>query len=305
MRTTRVMSANSSRNRRALGVVAAALIGFVTGIIVAILGARMAPAVFEENTREAADTSDHFPQPPAQLLDHEFDDVGVVVFDRTRSRITVAYNAEEQFTSASLVKLLIAFDALERGASESDVHVMIAESHDAIAGQLWVEGDGPALVTEWANRLGLDGTEAPEEWGKWGDTLTTAADMVKVYRYLLEEAPPRTREVVLAALRASTPYGNDGFYQRFGIPDAAGGLPVAVKQGWACCTDERVLHTSGLVGDDDRYIVAVLSRTSREVDDETVSRNLTSYVARVLDAAGVDRESPLPTRIPVRPPNHG
>lgn len=241
------------------------------------------------------------PRPPKRLVvDHGFDDIGVLVYDHARPGIALEHNAHEQFTSASLVKLLIAFDALEQGAPPSDVHTMIAESHDPLAGQFWVWGGRPDLVTRWAERLGLENTEAPELPNMWGDTLTTAADMVKVYRYLLHEAPPKTRDVVLSALRASTPHGHDGFYQHFGIPDAAGELPFAVKQGWACCTDERVLHTSGLVGHDDRYIVVVLTRTSRDVGYETVSANLTSYVRQVLEATGMDLHSPLPERPPVR-----
>lgn len=246
------------------------------------------------------------PEPPRQLVaGHGFTDVGVMVYDHARARVTLEHNAHEQFTSASLVKLLIAFDALEQGAPPSDVHPMLAESHDQLAGQFWVHGGGPDLVTRWAERLGLESTEAPELPNMWGDTLTTAADTVKVYRYLLHEAPPKTRDLVLSALRDATPHGHDGFYQYFGIPDAAGELPFAVKQGWACCTDERVLHTTGLVGDDDRYIVAVLTRTSSDVEYQTVSERLTAYVEQVFTATGVDHDSSLPERTPVRDPRRG
>lgn len=248
---------------------------------------------------------------PAELLDgHGFDDVGVMVVDRARPGVVLAHNAHEQFTSASLVKLLMAFEALAHGEPASDVHTMLATSHDPLAGEYWVRYGGSELVANWAQRLGLQHTTPPERPNMWGDTLTTAADTVAVYEYVLHEAPQRTRDVVLSALRAATPLGHDGFDQYFGIPEAARrqGLSFAVKQGWACCTDDRILHTSGLVGtagDPDRYLVAVLTRSPLSTGYDTASTNVTAFVGRVLDTAGVDHDSPDPQTTPVRDPDPG
>jgi hypothetical protein len=44
----------------------------------------------------------------------------------------------------------------------------------------------------------------------------------------------------------------------------------------------RMLHTSGLVGDDDRYIVAVLTEHPASVDYATGSRRVTTVVSKLL-----------------------
>ncbi|WP_307845915.1 serine hydrolase [Saccharomonospora sp. NB11] len=230
--------------------------------------------------------------PDEVVHEHGFEDVGLVVVDRARPGVVLTHAPHAIFTSASLVKLLLAFEALDRGEPASDVHTMLATSHDPLASRLWVRYDGPRLVTSWAQRLDLRHTVPPERPAMWGDTLTTAADTVAVYDHLLRDAPPRTRDVVLSALQASTPRGHDGFDQRFGIPDAAlrHGLSFAVKQGWACCTDHRVLHTTGVVGEGaepDRWLVAVLTRSPRSVDYTTASANVTEFVTEVLGTAGV------------------
>ena len=98
---------------------------------------------------------------------------------------------------------------------------------------------GPAIVTRWAAKLNLTGTRPPADPGKWGDTRITAKDVVRIYQYVLAKAPG----AILTALRGATERGSDGFRQYFGIPDAAGGRPWAVKQGWSCCNPARTLHT--------------------------------------------------------------
>jgi hypothetical protein len=101
---------------------------------------------------------------------------------------------------------------------------------------------------------------------------------VRIYQYVVAHAPG----AILAALRAATERGSDGFRQYFGIPDAAGDRPWAVKQGWSCCGPTRMLHTSGLLGEDGRYIVAVLSEHPASVDYSTASKRVTAVVSALL-----------------------
>jgi hypothetical protein len=117
----------------------------------------------------------------------------------------------------------------------------------------------------------------------------SAADTVRIYRYLLDTAPAPVRDYVMGNLRQSTRCGVDGFDQHFGIAGSFA-RPWAVKQGWSgfgssgscsprpsttvpVLTGQRsapaaaagvdltreALHTTGTVGPDDRSIVAVLT----------------------------------------------
>ncbi|WP_344416783.1 hypothetical protein [Amycolatopsis minnesotensis] len=110
----------------------------------------------------------------------------------------------------------------------------------------------------------------------------TAADVVRIYRYLLEHAA----ETILSALAEATEAGTDGFRQYVGIPDAANGLPWAVKQGWSCCRPARILHTSGLVGEGNRYVVVVLTSHPASVTDGVGSRRVTAVVSALRPLLG-------------------
>jgi hypothetical protein len=204
--------------------------------------------------------------------------VSVVVFDRQAGATTVSAHADRAYTSASLVKLLIALAVLERGGPVPQVQRMLSRSDDDLASQFWTTYGGPSIVTRWAAKIGLTGTRPPADPGRWGDTRITAKDVVRIYQYVLAHAPG----AILAALRAATERGSDGFRQYFGIPDAAGDRPWAVKQGWSCCLPTRMLHTSGVVGEDGRYIVAVLSEHPASVDYATASKRVTQVVSALL-----------------------
>ncbi|EOD66179.1 hypothetical protein [Amycolatopsis vancoresmycina] len=204
--------------------------------------------------------------------------VSAVVFDRRSGKTTVSVHPGRGYTSASLVKLLIALSVLERGGPVADVQRMLSRSDDGLASRFWVSYGGASIVTQWVRKLGLTGTRPPADPGRWGDTQITAPDVVKIYQYLLDHGP----SAILAALHAATERGSDGFRQYFGIPDAAGGREWAVKQGWSCCGPTRMLHTSGVLGDDSRYIVVVLTEHPVSVDYATASKRVTDIVAKLL-----------------------
>ncbi|KDN16605.1 serine hydrolase family protein [Amycolatopsis rifamycinica] len=204
--------------------------------------------------------------------------VSAVVFDRQRGAAIDSVHADRGYTSASLVKLLIALSTLEQGGPVADVQRMLARSDDDLASRFWTAYGGPSIVTRWAAKLGLSGTRAPADPGRWGDTRITAPDVVKIYRYLLD----RKSGAIMKGLRDATERGSDGFRQYFGIPDAAGGRPWAVKQGWSCCGPTRMLHTSGVLGEDSRYIVVVLTEHPVKVDYPTASRRVTTIVSALL-----------------------
>jgi hypothetical protein len=159
------------------------------------------------------------------------------------------------FRSASLVKLLIALDVLERRPVEPPLRDalrrMLSASDDGVANELWDADGGPEIVTRMARRLALPSTRPPEIPGRWGDTMVGIADVVAIYQHVLHN------DLIVNALAAATQYGSDGFDQHFGIPTLP--RPWAVKQGWSECPRDVVLHTSGLVGAGWRFVVVVLA----------------------------------------------
>lgn len=214
---------------------------------------------------------------------------GWVVFDRKAGKIVATRNAHRKFRSASVVKIMIAIDYLESHSSvpagdAALLKVMLRSSDDDAASTFWDRDGKGAIIRRVARKLGLSDTAPPpaSRPGFWGYTSLSAYDVVRTYRYLLDTADGRVRDTILGHLRSSTPCGSDGFDQTFGIPSAVRG-PWAVKQGWSGFGDvpavkcvkkstnsggalpgvpdygRPVLHTTGLLGKDDRLIMAVLT----------------------------------------------
>lgn len=212
---------------------------------------------------------------------------GVAVFDRQTGRFVEQLNADHRFRSASVVKLLIVLDFLwDRGPAydvpaedRARLDVMLRSSDDDAASYYWERCGGGAIVDRMVQRLGLTHTAGPPAThpGFWGYVAMTAADTVRIYRYLLDEAPVPVREFVVGLLHEATRHGVDGFDQYFGIASAFD-LDFSIKQGWSGFAGSsgyrsdkakpqnsvvdlvsEALHTTGTVGPDDRTIVAVFT----------------------------------------------
>lgn len=186
--------------------------------------------------------------------------LGAFVFDRTTGTAPIAYNADRSFRSASLVKLLIAIDALESGTDIKDrerLARMLSLSDDDIASMYWVKDGGPRLVTRTAAELGLRGVRPPEVAGQWGEVVVTPRDIATIYQHVLS-MPPDDRALIVDALEQAPEIADDGFDQYFGIPSGFE-TTWAIKQGWGNNSEAMVLHSTGLVGPDLRYIVVLLT----------------------------------------------
>jgi len=190
--------------------------------------------------------------------------VGFEVFDRQNNTVLTSQDADRQFSSMSVVKLLIALDVLARNnwvtpddATRQQLHQMLAGSDDDIANRLWTANGGPTIVTRMIGQLGLTGTQPPEDPSRWGDTLITPHDMVTVYRYLTDQPPILARDLLLSALTTAPQIAADGFDQYFGIPAGMPRTTWAIKQGWGTSGAQATMHSTGLVGDDLRYVVVV------------------------------------------------
>ncbi|GAB3735810.1 hypothetical protein GCM10027598_62300 [Amycolatopsis oliviviridis] len=187
--------------------------------------------------------------------------VATVVFDRTSGKPVVDEQGSERFRTASVVKLFIALDAITRGPRKTDeaqIKRMLSKSDDAIANTLWTRNGASAIVTRTVAAIGLKNTTPPADAGRWGDTLSTADDIVATYRHILA-LPKAKRNLILKPLREAPRTAADGFDQYFGIPSVFHDRPWAIKQGWAAGHGAVDAHTTGLVGEDDRYIVVILS----------------------------------------------
>ena len=257
---------------------------------------------------------------------------GIAVFDRQSGTFVVQQRATTRFRSASLSKLLIVLDYLwNRGpgysipqADRTRLDVMLRSSDDAAASYFWRANGMGQIVTRMAGRLGLQDTAPPPAARPtaWGYTALSAADLVRIYRYLLDSAPAPVREYVMGNLHKATKCGTDRFDQSFGIPSAFR-QPWAAKQGWSGfgdtpakpCTASaagwsvpapapavvdavaatptpafvgEVLHTTGTVGPDDRSIVAILS----------LHPEGTSFAKAVATLTALTRSLPVPGGVP-------
>jgi hypothetical protein len=233
---------------------------------------------------------------------------GVAVYDRQAAAFTARHNPDQRFRSASLIKLFIAIDYLwsRETVATGDrqrMDIMLSRSDDDAASYFYNLGGRTAIIARMNQRLGLDVGPPTAPRTGWGSHEVSAAHLVRVYRYLLDEAPPRIGGYIVGRLRQGTftRCGTDGYDQSFGIPTAFAGQPWAAKQGWyefaagpkncrsatpaALTVDANVpvdwsgevLHTTGLVGANDRNIVVILTLHPRGTRYETATASVTAF----------------------------
>jgi hypothetical protein len=204
-------------------------------------------------------------------------ELAVAVLDRGTGELAVGGRGDEPFYAASLSKLVVIVDVLDRrrleGLEVTDADLALFEralgpSDDSAMSAIWDRFDGPGAVDRVRQRLGLSGTTPPKRAGQWGEVEITAADYVRVWKHVLDEMPPDDRDLLVGDLAAAPPVARDGFDQAFGLlaPSVReGDGPGAVaKQGWMCCFSGRYyLHSAGAVGPDRRFVVTMLTRMPR------------------------------------------
>ena len=163
----------------------------------------------------------------------------------------------------------------------------LRSSDDSAAQTFWDRGGQNDIISRIVARYGLSGTTAP--WnGHWDVTESTAADLVRYYDKLLNGSgglSPEQSSVIIGNLARFTPTGNDGYPQRFGIPEGLSGEQVAVKQGWFCCWNGgNQLHVStGIIGPDHRYVMAI---SSLDPTDEASAREHITQAVRTIFPGG-------------------
>jgi hypothetical protein len=221
-------------------------------------------------------------------------DVDVVVHDRVTGQ-TVSAGDAGAIETASVAKLFMADDLFyqvstgQTQLSADDrqaLDAMLRSSDDNAGEQFWQRGGGDAITTRVAARYGL-GATGPGSDGRWWNTVTTAADLVRYYDMLLAGKgglPPEQAGIIIDDLARSTAQGVDGYPQRFGIPDGLYAEPVAVKQGWMCCIGPNWMHLStGVIGPGHRYIMVI---ESQQASDDATARNTITRAVKTMFPTG-------------------
>ncbi|MEV7099081.1 serine hydrolase [Amycolatopsis sp. NPDC051045] len=211
--------------------------------------------------------------------------LGIEIVDLEACAVETRWKADQPQPAASVVKLLIALDLIDRsgvpsGSEATAVHAMLAASDDRVASRLWQQNGGLDIIRRQAGKLGLTHTAPPADPGQWGSTRMSPTDIVTIYRYITASLSEEGRELLTAAMESAPRNAADGFDQHFGIPRAFPDAAWAVKQGWGSSEARRVLNTTGLVRTASRtYAVAVMASWSDTIDWPTATTALTAAVS--------------------------
>jgi hypothetical protein len=137
---------------------------------------------------------------------------------------------------------------------------MIEASDNDDATDLWNQIGAAAGLDAYDARIGMTETQGGSG-GFWGETLTTAADQIKLLRQLALPHGALDRDSVdyqLSLMKQIDPGENWGVSG--GVP--ATGVSVAMKNGWVPLTsntDWEVNSIGWIDGDDHDYLIAVLT----------------------------------------------
>lgn len=191
--------------------------------------------------------------------------VGIAVYDTWTNRVYGGGHSTGTFASESVVKVMIANRLLVQGrmhgTTAKRAYRMITRSDDAIASAFYGSVGGDGLIGWIKHRYhvwNLGSRPSRPNW--WGNTHITPRGLVRYYVRMKRD--PRVGPWILNAMHHAKPYGSDGTWQFFGLPQATTG--AAIKQGWGCdyddfCTRFADFNTTGFVNGN-RYAVAILAR---------------------------------------------
>jgi len=212
--------------------------------------------------------------------------LAVAVYDRVTGETATGKRGQEPYYTASLAKVVLAVDMLDRRRlaglefSEGDLTLLrraLSASDDSAMNALWAKFDGQGAAARVSQRLQLSGTSAPDDPTQWGEMSVPASDFVRIWRYILDELPGADRDLLVSDMAAAPATANDGFNQAFGLlaPAVKGPTGAVAKQGWMCCfSAQYYLHSAGIVGPDERFLVVLLTRQPRTVGWDGARREL-------------------------------
>jgi hypothetical protein len=198
--------------------------------------------------------------------------LGVAALDLRTGRLAVGRGGEREFMSASLSKLIVAVDVLDRHRAQGRrldpvdrelVDRALSGSDDNAMNALWGKHDGAGAVGRIARQLKLTARLPPDATGRWGDTVITATGMVTIYRHILQDMAPPDRAVIVDALAATSAAAADGFGQHYGLLHRGASRQLYAKQAWVPYRPAGfLLHSAGVTYDrrtGHGYAIALLS----------------------------------------------
>jgi hypothetical protein len=216
--------------------------------------------------------------------------LGVAVLDVDTGEVALGRDGGRRFMSASLAKLVVAADVLDRHRAEGrpvgpgDLDLItraLSASDDGAMNVLWGRHGGAAAVDRVADRLGLTASLPAGSAGMWGDVTVTAADLVTLYRHVLRGMAPRDGAVVVGALSAAGAVAADGFAQHYGLLHEGASPRRYAKQAWVpYAPSGYLLHSAGVAYDGrtgHSYAIALLS--IQPYSTERTARDQLSSVA--------------------------
>jgi Beta-lactamase enzyme family len=226
---------------------------------------------------------------------------GVAVLDTRDGTVWLGGEHSRTFSSASVVKVMIAARLLVSGQMRGDTAKlaveMISRSDDGAANALYGLVGGDSLIN-WVKAhynvpfLG----DPPSPPGRWGNTRITPRGIVHLYARL--KADPTVGQWLLQAMRRATPNGSDGQFQHFGIPAAT--RDFAVKQGWNCCdAGVATFNSTGYVVGD-RFAVALLVDGAPHTYGTRLMQTLDAMAKALLRGGRIDRPLPAPAPKPAQ-----
>ncbi|MEN3267844.1 hypothetical protein [Pseudonocardia sp.] len=225
-------------------------------------------------------------------------ELAVAVLDREIGEVALGARGAEPYYTASLSKLVVAVDALDRRRLEGlvvtdpDIDLLrraLGPSDDGAMNALWSRFDGAGAAGRVSSRLRLAGTTGPRDPSQWGEMSVPAGDTVLIWQHIVDEMPAADRDLLLSAMDAAPPTAADGFTQTFGLlapaVDGPGGPGAVAKQGWMCCfSGKYYMHSTGTVGPDHRFMVALLTRVPRAPGWEAARQELTRIATAAVQA---------------------
>jgi hypothetical protein len=220
---------------------------------------------------------------------------GVAILDRISGKVTLGNEGSTPFYSASELKLFVIADVLheqEIGAESltpqdiSYINRALSLSDDNAMDALWEGFDGPRTITEMISLAHLQDTRLPSDLSQWGETVISARDMVAVYQYMLTALNASDQDLVLTALNNAADDGADGFDQSFGLLGPRRTKTIKAKQGWMQYGPKMMLHTTGVLGSNNQYVVALLSLQPMSYGWSVGRDNMDQATAAMLNALG-------------------